>query len=1213
MEQAGKFEEIQKMVEAVKGEVKASDAATKAMVQEIRDQARPKLVMNMSTMMVHATAQCGSAECNANPYNWVTRCGGWRWAAAGRLARPLAAKEQIGEAVSLCTKCRPAMIAEELIDSSAEFLNGTFLFEDCIADTGGAVSAGHFIHSSGSSTFNRCRALTSVGGALKVEGAQSLLQMRGGSMRFSDCWAFSNGGAVFVLKGLRQQGGDIEAINCSSTSQGGGIYIGLRDGGNLEQDAGSISLKKCYVAGGDFQFGFGGGISVGDSVRQSGTIRLEDCHVEGGSGGGMKVRRMLNVSGSMSFSSCRATKDGGAFTADSVHVEGGAKLSFDKCRAKAGGALKLDMAFEQRGGDVSFRNCSTWSVGTRVLKLMSETARHGRGGGAIWIRNGNLTQTAGGLRFYGCGGVKGGAVYISEGHLILKGGKQDYVECVAISGGGGIFLHKGHVFQQKTDLTFQSCKAQRKGGAVDVSHGSYYQSPGTLLNITKCVARDHGGGLFASESLHLADVDFHDNFAWGSGMAAIARDDVVMDSMSFTGDGESVISAPLVVVQKTVNCTASQQCRLRAREVQVNEFLCPIGTGRYKGRLAEGCLPCAAGRVQILQETNASCAACPSNSFCSAQYLQAFPGYMVSPDNISRMYHCPNSMACPGGHLPNKTKPMCGNGYTGLGCAQCETATHGKSDVDILQCIPCANERWLQAMQISWLIIKDALAFGIAGASLIGDSLEEKQSNVLLNQFMAFAVVAGSTLSSTMNTKTLKQLSGRNSDSVWWSDLLQSDAGTSLECILGYLGLPKTVWHITASFHVFGATWVAFCVLPHRTGGRRWTADLSLSSPTALAATGAVRYQPQYASWELERLVRKMFLRLFTALLPVTLFPALHMAGDTLVLIFAWTLHLHVAPYQRAKWNVTEALLLTTALLMTILSNCMIANDSHWGHSVLTQYVLFFVIVSLALVASLVTFVMFLLQVYQERFAPHEDTDRCLRAAHMLSAGFDELSQAPEPHPLLQQVVHCVRSPGDWRCPLPSAALRLAGILVELPEPSFTDALLAAGLLGALHADLVDAYAPLQVRRDAAWVLANVAAGNLSQAQRLAEQPGLAEALCDQQTKEVAQECSWAILNLLKHGPDMFTRLGIHRVLGVLLNALHSEAEASLQQAAMEQLELLTQQLTPEASGLVAKLQVLSRSPDKAVLSKAQFLLQNFFPHGSAGNTKEGSSLGCSK
>ena len=41
----------------------------------------------------------------------------------------------------------------------------------------------------------------------------------------------------------------------------------------------------------------------------------------------------------------------------------------------------------------------------------------------------------------------------------------------------------------------------------------------------------------------------------------------------------------------------------------------------------------------------------------------------------------------------------------------------------------------------------------------------------------------------------------------------------------------------------------------------------------------------RYASWELERLVRKMFLRLFTALLPVTLFPALHMAGSEIRLM----------------------------------------------------------------------------------------------------------------------------------------------------------------------------------------------------------------------------------------------------------------------------------------------------------------------------------------
>eukprot|EP00435_Cladocopium_sp_Y103_P040830 s2094_g11.t1 len=118
VEQAGKFEEIEKMIDAVKGEMKSNDANTKAMVQEIKDQARPKLVMNLSTLMVHATARSDSGEWNANPYNWVTRCGGWRWAAAGRLAKPLASKEQVGEAVTLCAKCRPAMIAEELIESS---------------------------------------------------------------------------------------------------------------------------------------------------------------------------------------------------------------------------------------------------------------------------------------------------------------------------------------------------------------------------------------------------------------------------------------------------------------------------------------------------------------------------------------------------------------------------------------------------------------------------------------------------------------------------------------------------------------------------------------------------------------------------------------------------------------------------------------------------------------------------------------------------------------------------------------------------------------------------------------------------------------------------------------------------------------------------------------------------------------------------------------
>ena len=121
LEQIAKFEEIQKMIEMVKTEVKTNDQNTRTMVQEIRDQARPKLVLNLSTLMVHATARSDSSEWVGNPLNWVTRCGGWRWAAAGRLAKPLSAREQVGEAVAICSKCRPDMIAEDLIDSSIPF------------------------------------------------------------------------------------------------------------------------------------------------------------------------------------------------------------------------------------------------------------------------------------------------------------------------------------------------------------------------------------------------------------------------------------------------------------------------------------------------------------------------------------------------------------------------------------------------------------------------------------------------------------------------------------------------------------------------------------------------------------------------------------------------------------------------------------------------------------------------------------------------------------------------------------------------------------------------------------------------------------------------------------------------------------------------------------------------------------------------------------
>lgn len=233
-----------------------------------------------------------------------------------------------------------------------------------------------------------------------------------------------------------------------------------------------------------------------------------------------------------------------------------------------------------------------------------------------------------------------------------------------------------------------------------------------------------------------------------------------------------------------------------------------------------------------------------------------------------------------------------------------------------------------------------------------------------------------------------------------------------------------------------------------------------------------------------------------------------------------------------------------------------------------------------------------------------EDTSGCARAERLLLAGFqpDQVPKPPAAHPLIEQVVRCMRVAGDRRSPLPAAALRLTGQLVSLPQASLTDAAIAAGALKALHAQLVDSHAPAQLQRDAAWVLANIAAGTTEQANRLAEAPGLMEALAERAERstspKVRRECAWAIMNLIKRSPGMLLRLDARTVLRTSSVALRGESDPALQLAVLDtvQMAVLHGRL-PESSpslaalakeyGLADELLGLRRSREIAVQEKA--------------------------
>lgn len=254
------------------------------------------------------------------------------------------------------------------------------------------------------------------------------------------------------------------------------------------------------------------------------------------------------------------------------------------------------------------------------------------------------------------------------------------------------------------------------------------------------------------------------------------------------------------------------------------------------------------------------------------------------------------------------------------------------------------------------------------------------------------------------------------------------------------------------------------------------------------------------------------------------------------------------------------------------------------------------------------------------------EEEGCTRAARMLSAGFapGEAPQTPAAHPLLTKVARCAQGAGEPRNPLPAPALRLLGTLVGLPGESLTDAAIAAGALTTFRSVLLDSQAPAELRGVAALALANVAAGTPTQAQRLAEAPGVWNAICKTLEKgpsrEVRRECAWCVANVTRRGSQALQRLEGRKLLPLLATALRGEADAALQRALLESCEAVLRYrdeqaaskvlgrnalvVTAEDCGLQRELETLQRSQQEGVQWKAARIIKHWFS-GSADRENE--------
>lgn len=241
----------------------------------------------------------------------------------------------------------------------------------------------------------------------------------------------------------------------------------------------------------------------------------------------------------------------------------------------------------------------------------------------------------------------------------------------------------------------------------------------------------------------------------------------------------------------------------------------------------------------------------------------------------------------------------------------------------------------------------------------------------------------------------------------------------------------------------------------------------------------------------------------------------------------------------------------------------------------------------------------------------HEDSNA--RIARLLSAGFgpEPALQLPVPHPLVAQVVNYIghSTIGPHQALIP--AVRLLGAMVSSCNKDFTETVLAAGGLKALHQVLLSKSTPVKVQKDVARILSNISAGTSTQAQQLTAEPKLWEdvsGLLESATiSEVRHECAWVLANVANCGSCLDNK----KVLRLVATALRKEQDPKLQRALLDAGESAlkhaekqavtkgaarsTIAAAAEASGFLQQLEELQHSEAESVYRKAVHLLESWF------------------
>ena len=864
--------------------------------------------------------------------------------------------------------------------------DGTLTIANSLAEgTGGAIYVMEtFTQSDGTLTIENSLSAKQDGGAIHV---QNTFTQSDGTLTIANSLAEGSGGAIYVRETFTQSDGTLTIENSSSAKQDGGAIHVLN---TFTQSDGTLTIANSLAEGS------GGAIYVRETFTQSdGTLTIESSSSAEQDGGAIYVMETFTQSdGTLTIENSSAEQYGGAMTIGGNFTLNKGNLSVRNATAKIGGGMFVFGDVVLVDAAVSFHQCHAWEDGGGIraignvdatnttLLFVRSTTDKGQGaalmtkdlnqhGGNMVILNNSAGQeiisvanwTAdGAVRLEHCRS----ATFLMSVHQASLTGVLSGDNCTGAAGtlvSQGPVTLRNAVFNKTSAPQVRAPEVEARNWTVAGTEA--WISSSTVSYLDKIDCDPVFGGLVTEDGAGCKTCDPGLTFVKRAGPGVTVENKTSWQQCRNCPGGAATCNATAVHmspglmvdvhdITRSLHCPNPLACPGGLLSANESKPMCDSG---YDG---PGCSKCASDFART--DSNVFiCMTCATDTLSKVKELLVF----VGNDALIFAISAAGVISAQG---RNKNSAVFLNQLMAFAAVIAPALLALKQTKTLKDQL-----KWLQQLLLaaslpiqvgdgesSTAVSTECLLmyFGLE-ASLVSAQVLSSLVYTMLGLVLAFKSGWRVALVVAVNCFMPKFCAAFGKYLICYR-MEPASKQDEMYCLLGDHWVPGMVIAMAAillCFLVGPGSWLRMV----RDKNRREEAQVLYLTRS---------YQKGYETIEVERLLRKMLLKLICTTLPITLNPSMQMTCLSLVLTASWGLHSSNSPYVKASWNHMEQGLLATALVIIILTSFCLANENHWAHSAAVQITLIVLVAGLVTVAGTLQSVLLIRELIRERRPP---------------------------------------------------------------------------------------------------------------------------------------------------------------------------------------------------------------------------------------------------